>query len=88
MAEQDLVTNVFGARLNALVPDGLPSYVNEGNFRQPNWQQVFYGENYQQLLSIKDKYDPNSTFYGLTAVGSDRWEVQIDGRLCKTQASS
>ncbi|KAI0469864.1 hypothetical protein GGR56DRAFT_668381 [Xylariaceae sp. FL0804] len=49
------------------------------------WKQVFCGSHYDRLLDIKDKYDPNSLFYGLTSVGSDRWEVRKDGRLCKAQ---
>lgn len=61
----------------------MTSYVNEGNPFDPDWQRVFYGENFNKLLQIKDKYDPNGIFYGLTAVGSQRWEVRNDGRLCR-----
>ena len=64
------------------------AYMNEGNFRQPNWQEVFYGENYDRLLSIKNKYDPEHLFYALTAVGSEYWVPETEfGRLCKAQAS-
>lgn len=80
-----MITNKYGPSLDALVPGGMSSYVNEANPFDPNFKRVFYGENYNRLQGIKDKYDPNSIFFGLTAVGSDRWETREDGRLCKRQ---
>ena len=55
----------------------------QGDFRQPNWQKAFYGQNYPTLRQIKAKYDPDSIFYATTAVGADEWTVGNDGRLCK-----
>jgi hypothetical protein len=81
--EWKLITDVYAPEANALVPGGLSSYLNEANPFDPNWKFGFYGNNYDRLLQIKDKYDPNQLFYGLTAVGSDRWVQQADGRLCK-----
>lgn len=71
-------------QLEALTPGG-GSYLNEADINQPNWQEVFYGTNYATLEKVKDKYDPNGLFYGLTAVGSERWVYRLhsDGRLCK-----
>ncbi|KAI1649359.1 uncharacterized protein F4817DRAFT_363693 [Daldinia loculata] len=83
IALQNEITNTLMPRLEALTPSSRV-YLNEGDFRDPNWKTNFYGANYASSLSIKDKYDPNSLFYGLTAVGSDRWTVQPDGRLCRT----
>lgn len=79
---QNNVTNVLIPKLEALSPvQG--AYLNEADMHQPNFQSVFYGNNYQTLKSIKNKYDPSSTFYGLTAVGSDDWTVDsVTGRLC------
>lgn len=57
--------------------------MNEADYNQPDWQEVFYGVNYQRLLSIKKKYDPFDLFWGKTAVGSEGWELKNDGRLCK-----
>ncbi len=57
-----------------------------GDPYQPNWQETFYGVNYPRLLAIKDKYDPNDIFYATTAVGSDGWEAEIGGRLCKVSS--
>jgi hypothetical protein len=80
---QEKVTNMFIPALAELTPDGA-AYLNEADFRQPDFQQVFYGANYEKLLAIKRKYDPNDMFYGLTAVGSEAWRIEYDGRLCKT----
>ncbi|GFP56514.1 FAD-linked oxidoreductase sor8 [Trichoderma asperellum] len=79
---QNNVTDILIPKLEALSPiQG--AYLNEANMHQPNFQSVFYGNNYPALKSIKNKYDPSSTFYGLTAVGSDDWTVDsVTGRLC------
>ncbi|KAK6829556.1 FAD binding domain protein [Apiospora arundinis] len=79
---QETMTKVIMPRVEALTPGG-GAYSNEGDFQQPDWQHVFYGKNYEALKGVKDKYDPHGLFYGLTAVGSDRWAVQEDGRLCR-----
>ncbi|KAJ5302084.1 FAD linked oxidase N-terminal [Penicillium antarcticum] len=51
--------------------------------QQPDWQQTFFGSNYDSLYAIKTKYDPFRTFYAPTAVGSDHWQVEAGGRLCQ-----
>lgn len=85
IVEQRRITEVFVPRLAALTPGG-SAYLNEADYRQPQWQNVFYGGNYQRLLDIKRRYDPHDLFYGLTAVGSEAWTVREDGRLCRTRA--
>lgn len=60
-----------------------PSHLKQADFRQPNWQQTFYGSNYDTLLAVKSEYDPTNLFYATTAVGSEYWNVEADGRLCK-----
>lgn len=85
LANQDLMTDVLVPKLAELTPNG-SCYLNEGNFKQPNFQSVFYGTNYPKLVEIKDKYDPEQLFYGVTAVGSDRWVAQADGRLCRASS--
>lgn len=52
----------------------------------PNWKQNSYGVNYERLLSIKQKYDPDGLFYAHHAVGSDDWIEKQDGRLCRVSA--
>ncbi|KAF9009529.1 FAD binding domain protein [Cyathus striatus] len=64
------------------------AYLNEADPELPSWKHAFYGINYNRLLSIKDRYDPDSILYGITAVGGDRWVEDTDGRLCKKAASN
>ena len=45
-----------------------------------NWQQVFWGDNYNRLLKIKNKYDPNGLFYCHHCVGSEYWQ---EGGMCR-----
>ncbi|KAL3429837.1 FAD binding domain protein [Aspergillus tetrazonus] len=58
------------------------AYLNEADFNDPYWQSAFYGINFDRLQMIKNKYDPDQLFYARTAVGSQRWEEKLDGRLC------
>ncbi|GME28821.1 FAD/FMN-containing isoamyl alcohol oxidase MreA [Neofusicoccum parvum] len=81
---QDKMTDNYIPQLTALAPES-GAYLNEADFRQPNWQTAFYGSNYEKLREIKAKYDPSSVFYALGAVGSDDWEVEEDGRLCSAE---
>lgn len=82
LAQQRKMTDVYLPKLEALDPHS-GAYMNEGDFRQPNFQKVFYGRNYHKLRQIKAKYDPNDLFYGKTAVGSDEWAERQNGRLCR-----
>ena len=60
---------------------GTGSYVNETDYFEPDWQRSFWGENYQRLLQIKQKYDPEGLFYCHHCIGSEQWTS--DG-LCKS----
>ncbi|KAI1819121.1 FAD/FMN-containing isoamyl alcohol oxidase MreA [Xylaria intraflava] len=82
-ATLDQITNVLTPPLAALTPGGGGAYINEADSQQPDFQSVFYGAHYPKLLDIKKKYDPDSLFYVKTGVGSDAWEEQLDGRLCR-----
>ncbi|KUI56033.1 ER membrane protein complex subunit 1 [Cytospora mali] len=76
--EQDLITGVMQPTIEKATP-GMGTYINEGDFRQPGWQGVFYGSNYDKLLAIKKKWDPEGLFYCDVAVGSEAWTVGEDG---------
>ena len=67
IANQELMTDVLIPKLAALTPNG-SCYLSEGDFRQPNWQDVFYGSNYNRLNAIKNTYDPHHMFWAITAV--------------------
>ncbi|KAK2013378.1 FAD binding domain-containing protein [Colletotrichum eremochloae] len=82
---QSMVTDVILPQLKALTPGG-GAYLNEADRNEADYQDVFYGGNYAKLKAIKQKYDPSSTFYALTGVGSDDWTVRSDGRLCRVAA--
>ncbi|MCJ1430458.1 hypothetical protein MMC29_008376 [Sticta canariensis] len=82
VAQQRRMTEVYLPILAALTPGG-GTYLNEGDFLEPDWQNVFYGSNYKRLRDIKRKYDPEDVFYAWTAVGSDEWVVTGEGRLCR-----
>lgn len=81
-AAQLRMTNEFMPQMEAVTP-GSGSYMNEADFRQPEWQQAFFGKNYARLLSVKRKWDPESLFYVLKGVGSEDWTVAADGRMCR-----
>lgn len=66
------------------------TFTAQADSAEPNWQQSFWGSNYDQLLSTKQKYDPNDLFYARNAVGSENWKVETEtglptqnGKLCR-----
>ena len=81
-AVQEKMTNEIVPLVEAATP-GSGSYVNEADFRQPNFADTFWGENYGKLLNIKKKWDPSGLFYATVGVGSEAWTVQTDGRMCR-----
>ena len=85
LAYQTQMTDTLLPHLENLTPKG-GAYLNEADFQQPGFHQVFYGDHYDRLNGIKAKYDPKDIFYALTAVGSERWTVDRSGKLCQTQA--
>ena len=62
----DAATNVFRA---AMPQSG--SYANEADYFETDWQNQFWGTNYERLLAIKRKYDPGMVFRAHHGVGSD-----------------
>ncbi|USP78593.1 hypothetical protein yc1106_05867 [Curvularia clavata] len=79
---QDKMTNQIIPLVEAATP-GSGAYVNEADFRQPNFQDTFWGDNYDKLLDIKKKWDPLGLFYTTVGVGSEAWNVKSDGRMCR-----
>ncbi|KNG88209.1 FAD binding domain protein [Aspergillus nomiae NRRL 13137] len=82
VADQYKITNEYVPQLEAVTP-GSGCYQNEGDFRQPNWKDTFFGSNYSPLLTVKSKWDPTNFFYVLKGVGSDAWTVSESGRMCR-----
>jgi len=59
------------ARIIREATPGAGTYVNEADYFQPGWQREFWGENYDRLLAIKRKYDPDGVFHCHHCVGSE-----------------
>ena len=68
------LTYEWNPRWKALTP-GSGTYMSESDYIEPDWQQSFHGDKYPRLLSIKQKWDPESVFYATNAVGSEEWQL-------------
>ncbi|KAK4183675.1 hypothetical protein QBC35DRAFT_90902 [Podospora australis] len=82
LQNQKLMTEDIMPAIERITP-GSGAYMNEADFQQPRFQKEFFGDNYNELLKIKRKYDPDNFFYAKNAVGSEAWTVRNDGRMCK-----
>lgn len=52
------------------------TYYNEASALEKGWQDAFFGSNYDQLLSIKKKYDPEGILSVFKGVGYEGQEAQ------------
>ncbi|OAQ98856.1 hypothetical protein LLEC1_01718 [Akanthomyces lecanii] len=59
------------------------AYINEATFDNAHWKEDYFGANYDKLLRVKKRYDPQFVLYGPASVGSDTWVRTADGRLCR-----
>ncbi|KAK4158996.1 inactive tetrahydrocannabinolic acid synthase, partial [Cladorrhinum sp. PSN259] len=66
--------------LKAATPGG-GAYLNEADAAEPDWQQSFYGANYERLQSVKRGRDPWGVFWAPTTPGSETWKVEGEGGL-------
>ena len=82
-AQSDYLVNTLMPQLEAATP-GAGTYLNEINAQwKGDWVKELYGVNYERLLQIKNKYDPDHVFYAHTAIGSKSWVKDGDGRICR-----
>ncbi|KAF8471233.1 hypothetical protein BDZ91DRAFT_718151 [Kalaharituber pfeilii] len=82
LEDRKKISFVYGVALKAVTP-GSGAYMNEADGDEPDWQQAFFGEYYGTLSKIKKKWDCEDVFYARNAVGSERWLLRSDGKLCK-----
>ncbi|KAL4973676.1 hypothetical protein BDW66DRAFT_168437 [Aspergillus desertorum] len=71
----DITYNKYYA-MRQLAPT-MGGYLNEADRNNPWWEEDLYGRtNYDRLLQIKNKYDPEGVFYCPQCVGSSSWYQQ------------
>ncbi|MCH9667199.1 MAG: FAD-binding protein [Actinomycetia bacterium] len=63
-------TNTAINIIRAATP-GAGTYSNEADYFEPDWQQAFWGNNYDRLLEIKREVDPDNVFRVHHGVGSE-----------------
>ena len=82
VALKETMVNVYAPAIDAATP-GSGVYLNEIDpLYKGDFKSQMYGSNYDRLLDIKHKHDPDYLFYGHFAVGSDEFTVDGSGRLC------
>lgn len=48
------------------------------------WKRRVWGKNYDRLRAVKDKHDPEGVLWCWHCVGSEEWEEDSKGRLCRS----
>lgn len=75
--------NTWQDMLRDITPGG-GAYMNEATWDNVHWKADYFGSNYEALLKVKEKYDPEFFFWANAAVGSDvYWKVGENGALCR-----
>ncbi|CAG8263694.1 unnamed protein product [Penicillium salamii] len=86
-AKNQLTTTKLAA-MKELAP-GMGTYVNEADSWDPEWRKDWFGDEYDWLLSVKRKYDPDDVFWCWRCVGNEGWEEvtggTLFGPLCKVK---
>lgn len=87
--KEDVTTRKLAA-MKKLAP-GMGTYVNEADPYDPDWKKDWFGDNYDSLLSVKQKYDPDEVFWCWRCVGNEGWDEvtggALFGPLCQTNES-
>ncbi|KUJ13782.1 FAD binding domain-containing protein [Mollisia scopiformis] len=60
--------------LKELTPSG-GAYFNEAHYGEPEWEETFFGSNYERLVEVKGRYDPTHLFDCWKCVG---WRGEND----------
>ena len=59
------------------------AYFNEADSNEVDWQESFFGENYERLRQIKEDVDPGNLLWCRKCVGSEAFVEREGGRLCR-----
>lgn len=73
---QDFLTDVQMPLLVAMESGRMGSYVNGADAKQKNFQTLLWGDNYERLYQIKQKWDKDGLFICTKAVGSEDWDEE------------
>jgi len=49
---------------------------------EPDWQHQFWGSNYNRLVDIKRRVDPDDVLWCNPCVGNERWH-EVGNQLCR-----
>ncbi|RAL08528.1 FAD-binding domain-containing protein [Aspergillus homomorphus CBS 101889] len=66
--------------VRALQVPPLGAYYNVANIEEPDARVAFWGENYQRLYEVKQRWDPEGLFIVRMGVGSEHWD---DEGICR-----
>ncbi|SPN99175.1 uncharacterized protein DNG_02210 [Cephalotrichum gorgonifer] len=89
--EEDEPYETLMDALRKATPGG-GAYINESDVEEPDFQESFFGKNYERLLGVKRERDPWGVFWAPSTVGSEGWAVKTDdvlasqnGPLCRVE---
>lgn len=82
LEDQELMTSEYVPRVKAISPDS-GAYMNEADFREPLWKEEWFGASWDRLSEVKETWDPEGVLYVFKGVGSEAWDLENDGRLCR-----
>lgn len=66
-----------------VIGDASGAYVHEANLFDVNWRQSFWGPNYEGLLKVKQKYDPDRLLRCWKCVGFEEANIGNDAFHCQ-----
>jgi FAD/FMN-containing dehydrogenase len=72
-------------KLREVSPD-TGAYFNEADSNEVDWQESFFGKNYEKLREIKEKVDQGHVLWCRKCVGSEDWEEREGGELCRARS--
>ena len=54
-------------------------------YKEPDWQNSFWGSNYERLSQIKTKVDPNGLFWVTPGINAEKFQT-VNGRVCRVES--